>query len=355
MTVTVYRIPTEQPEADGTLAWDATTLVLVELQAGGQRGLGYTYAHAAAAILIDDLLSAAIHGRDAFDIPGAWLAMVRAIRNLGRPGISSMAISAVDIAMWDLKGKLLGVSVADLLGAVRERVPLYGSGGFTSYSIDDLCAQLAGWVADGIGRVKMKVGADPQQDVKRVAAARQAIGVAAELFVDANGAYDVKQALAFAERFADRGVSWFEEPVSSDDLHGLRTLRLRAPAGMEISAGEYGYDDVYFRNMLGAGSVDVLQADATRCGGISGFMHAAALCEAYQVPLSSHTAPCAHLHACCAAVPLRHLEYFHDHVRIEQLLFEGAARPHQGHLAPMRERPGLGIELRARVAEPYRI
>lgn len=354
LDVRVYQVPTEEPEADGTLNWHATTMVLVHVHAGGRYGLGYTYAHAAAGVLISELLAERIRGREAMDVTGAWLAMVRAIRNLGRPGICSMAIAAVDIALWDLKARLLDLPLVDLLGAVRKEVPVYGSGGFTSYSEQRLCEQLSGWVSAGIPRVKMKVGSNPLRDVARVAAARRAIGDGTELLVDANGAYRPKQALALADAFAEQGVSWFEEPVSSDDLGGLALLRERAPAAMEIAAGEYGYSDDYFRAMLAAPSVDVLQADATRCAGITGFLQASALCQARHVPLSAHTAPAAHLHACCAALPLRHLEYFHDHVRIERLFFDGFVEPRQGHLAPCRDRPGLGIELRESAAEPYR-
>src|SRR3954453_9724045 len=127
---------------------------------------------------------------------------------------------------------------------------------------------------------------------------RRAIGDC-QLFVDANGAYTRKQALAEAAAFGEHGVSWFEEPVSSDDLDGLRLLRDRGPAGMAIAAGEYGHDAAYFRRTLEACAVDVLQADATRCGGITGFMQAVALCEAYGVPLSSHCAPSLHLPLMC--------------------------------------------------------
>jgi L-alanine-DL-glutamate epimerase-like enolase superfamily enzyme len=353
--VRVYRVPTEEPETDGTLAWDATTMVLVQVRAAGQRGLGYTYAHEAAAVLIERLLADVVAGRDAMDVAGAWQAMVRAIRNLGRPGISSMAISAVDIALWDLKARLLDVPLDGLLGRVRQRVPIYGSGGFTSYGIERLQEQLGGWASDGIRQVKMKVGTDPARDIARVAAARTAIGEATGLFVDANGAYDRKAAAAFAVAFAEHGVSWFEEPVSSDDRAGLRLLRDRAPPGMEISAGEYGFCDADFRDLLDAGCVDVLQADATRCGGITGFMGAAELCRFHRVPLSAHTAPSVHLHAGCAAAALRHLEFFHDHVRIERLFFDGFVEPVRGDLCPDPARPGLGIELREQAAQRYRL
>jgi L-alanine-DL-glutamate epimerase-like enolase superfamily enzyme len=354
LSVDAYTVPTDAPEADGTFAWDATTIVVVHVEAGGERGIGYTYADLATARLIDEHLAGVVHGADALAPQRAWWAMSDAVRNLGRPGISAMAISAVDIALWDLKARLLELPLATLLGAVHEQVPVYGSGGFTSYSIDRLQRQLAAWVQAGIPRVKMKIGSHPQDDLERVVAAREAIGEDAALFVDANGAYARKQALAQAERFYQRAaVSWFEEPVSSEDLEGLRLLRDRGPAGMEIAAGEYGYEPAYFQRMLAAGAVDVAQADATRCGGVTGLLAVAALCQAHQIALSAHCAPQLHAHACCAIGPLRHLEYFHDHARIEQLLFDGALAPRDGALRPDPDRPGLGIELRARDAAAF--
>jgi L-alanine-DL-glutamate epimerase-like enolase superfamily enzyme len=355
LRVSAYRVPTDFPESDGTLAWDATTLMLVEAEAGGERGVGYSYADTASALLARDRLLPAVAGYDAMDAPGAWASIVGAIRNLGRPGICSMAISAVDNCLWDLKAKILGVSLAALLGAVRDRVPVYGSGGFTSYPLARLQAQLADWVAEGIRWVKMKVGREPERDLVRVRAARDAIGREVGLFVDANGAYARKQALAFAEEFRRLGVTWLEEPVPSDDLEGLRLIRDAAPAGLEIAAGEYGYTALYFRRMLEAGAVDVLQADATRCSGVTGFLRAAALCDAYGIPLSSHCAPSIHAHLGCAALSFRHLELFHDHARIERMLFDGALEPIDGCLLPDRSRPGLGLELKRADAERYAI
>lgn len=347
-----YTVPTDAPEADGTIAWRSTTLVAAEVRAGGQTGFGYTYADRAAVSLIEGPLAGAVHGIAAHNAAEAFAAMSRAARNLGRPGLGAEAISAVDVALWDLKAKLLGVALADLLGAARPAIAAYGSGGFTSYDLDGLRAQLGEWTRAGFGMVKMKVGTDPGEDLARVSAAREAIGDGAALFVDANGAYDRKQALAFAEGFAERGVSWFEEPVSSDDLEGLRLLRDRAPAGMAIAAGEYGYDAIYFRRMLQAGAVDALQADATRCGGVSGFLQAAALAEAFCTPLSAHCAPSLHAHLCCASPRAAHLEWFHDHARIEAALFEGAPEARDGMVAYDPSRPGLGLRLRGdRAAE----
>jgi L-alanine-DL-glutamate epimerase-like enolase superfamily enzyme len=351
--VDAFRIPTDAPESDGTLEWTSTTLVLVEATAGGATGIGYSYTGRAAATLIDDLLAGVVTGLDAMDTPACWQAMTDAIRNLGRAGIAATAIAAVDNALWDLKARILALPLVDLLGRARDAIPVYGSGGFTSYTDERLAGQLGGWTRAGIAAVKMKVGREPDRDVARVEAARHAIGPLAALFVDANGAYARKSALGFANDFAGLGVTWFEEPVSSDDLEGLRLIRDRAPAAMDIAAGEYGYDAFYFRRMCEAGAVDVLQADATRCLGITGFMRAAALADAYGLPLSSHCAPSIHAHPCCAAPRVRHLEYFHDHVRIERMLFDGALDPVDGALAPARDRPGLGLTLKRADAARY--
>jgi len=352
--VLAYTVPTEEPESDGTLEWDSTTIVVVEARAGDEVGLGYTYADATVATLIDERLVPVVAGHDPTSIPAAWQAMAEALRNLGRPGLAASAIAAVDSALWDLKARLLGVPLVALLGAARKSVELYGSGGFTSYTDAQLEEQLGGWAADGFRSVKLKVGREPDCDVERVRVARAAVGDAA-LFVDANGAFDRKPALAFAEAVAGLGVTWFEEPVSSDDLDGLRLLRDTAPATIEIAAGEYGYDLPGFKRLLDAGAVDVLQADATRCAGITGFLQVAALCEAYGVPLSAHTAPALQLHACCAAQPLRHLEWFHDHVRVERLLFDGAVEPADGQLRPDLGRTGNGLELKRADAARYAV
>jgi L-alanine-DL-glutamate epimerase-like enolase superfamily enzyme len=282
--------------------------------------------------------------------------MQRTVRNMGREGLAATAISAVDVALWDLKAKLLGVPLASLLGCYRDAVPIYGSGGFTTYTDQQLRDQLAGWVErDGCKWVKMKVGSNPEADPHRVAVAKSAIGERI-LFVDGNGAYDVKQALQLANIFAqEAGVAWFEEPVSSDDLEGLQSIRSRAPVCMEIAAGEYGYTVDYFRRMLNAGAVDVQQADITRCGGITAFLQVAAVCEAHHVDLSGHCGPSIHLHAACAVPRFRHLEWFHDHVRIEHLLFDGAPVPIGGMIRPDLSRPGMGLTLKRNDAETYRV
>ncbi len=348
-----FTIPTDKPEADGTIAWDSTTLIVVEVFADNAAGVAYTYSSASITSLIESKLAETIAGLDAMDPQAAWRAMQRAVRNLGREGLAATAISAVDSALYDLKARILDVPLATLLGAYRDAIPIYGSGGFTTYSDDELKSQLGGWVSrDGCAFVKMKVGTDPDDDPRRVAVAKAAIGEAT-LFVDANGAYTVKQALALAARFADQKVGWFEEPVSSDDLRGLREIRERAPVGMDIAAGEYAYTISYVRAMLAAEAVDVQQADVTRCGGVTAFLQIGALCEAFHVDLSGHCAPALHLHIACAVPRLRHLEWFHDHARIEHMLFEGAPTPKGGVIRPDLSRPGNGLAFKCQDAVRY--
>jgi L-alanine-DL-glutamate epimerase-like enolase superfamily enzyme len=352
--VSAFTIPTDAPEADGTFQWSETTMVVVTAHGAGQTGIGYTYASLAAASFIAEGIGRHVLGGDVFSPRAGWDAMFHGVRNNGRRGLSAMAISAVDFALWDLKARLLDLSMVDLLGGVRAAIPVYGSGGFTSYTDDQLRHQLAGWTDSGIGAVKMKIGSHPECDVHRVRVAREAIG-GAQLFVDANGAYDRKQAVQLAHEFAEYGVSWFEEPVSSDDLDGLRLVRDRAPAQMEIAAGEYGYDQSYFRRMMEAQAVDVVQADATRCGGATGFLGAASEIDSFGMPLSAHTAPSLHAHLCCAAPRARNVEYFHDHVRIEAMLLDGALAAQNGLLRPDRAAPGFGLSLKSRDAEKFRV
>jgi L-alanine-DL-glutamate epimerase-like enolase superfamily enzyme len=343
LSVRVVTVPTEAPESDGTFEWSSTTVVLAEPVADGVRGLGFTYGSPACAGVIEHHLRDVVVGSDPMDVPGTWLRMVRGVRNVGRPGVASMAIAAVDVALWDLKAKLLDLPLVSLLGPCRDRVPIYGSGGFTSSTDDELVAQLAGWVEAGTPRVKMKVGRG--RDVERVSLVREAIGDEAELFVDANGAWGRKRSMRLAAAFADLGVTWFEEPVSSDDLDGLHEVRAATP--LDVAAGEYGSDLAYFERMCAAGAVDVLQADVSRCAGITEWLRVAAVAAAHGLEVSGHCAPSLHLHVAAAVPNLRHLEHFHDHVRVEHQLFDGVVEPVAGCLAPDLSRPGIGLSLRA--------
>ncbi|GAB2934744.1 enolase C-terminal domain-like protein [Micromonospora polyrhachis] len=354
----VYRIPTDQPEADGTFRWDATTMVLVRVMAGGAVGTGWTYGAAAGGALIGELLADVVKGRCALDVTGVYEAMCRAVRNVGRPGVAAMAISAIDTALWDLKARLIGVRLTRLLGAVHEQVPIYGSGGFTTYDEMRLREQMSHWVHElGVPRVKIKIGESwgkaVERDLTRMRQARDAIGADAELYVDANGGYTEKQAIRVADAMADLDVRWFEEPVSSDDLIGLRAVR--DAVSPDVTAGEYGYDLPYFQRMCAAGAVDCLQVDVSRCGGITEWLRVCAVAAAHGLQVSGHCAPHLHVDVAAATVNLRHLEWFHDHVRIESLFFDGALVPDGGLLAPDLTVPGNGLEFREADAQRYRV
>lgn len=354
--VAVYTIPTDTAEGDGTLTWDSTTLILVRIRAGDAVGTGWTYGPAACATMITATLADIVLGRDAMNVGAAFDAMVRAVRNAGRPGAVGYAISAVDVALWDLKARLLGVALHRLLGAVRTEVPVYGSGGFTTYDAPQLRMQLSRWVFDqAIPRVKIKIGeswgTDPARDLDRIAQARHIIGDQVELFVDANGGYTRKQAIRIIRAAHDFDVRWFEEPVSSDDLDGLREVRDAVVA--DVTAGEYGYDLYYFRRMCAAGAVDCLQVDASRCGGITEWLRAAAVAAAFGLDVSAHCAPHLHVHVAAATPNLRHVEWFHDHVRIESMFFEGTLDPSGGTLRPDPDAPGHGLTLRTADIEGY--
>ncbi|GAB1692897.1 enolase C-terminal domain-like protein [Krasilnikovia sp. M28-CT-15] len=355
LTASAYTVPTDGPEADGTLAWTSTTLVLVQAAADGFTGLGWTYGPAPVAAVVTGMLAEVVEDIHPDDVPAAWTAMQRRLRNAGRPGIAGLALSAADNALWDLKARRHGLPLTRLLGAVRASVPVYGSGGFTTYDADRQHAQLTGWVdGEGIPRVKIKIGeswgTDVPRDLARMAAARKSIGDA-ELYVDANGAYQPKQAIRVMQAAADLDVRWFEEPVSSDDLPGLR--QVRDAVDPDVAAGEYGYDLVYFARM--APYVDCLQIDVTRCGGITGFQRAAAVAAAHGLEVSGHCAPHQHLAVAAATPNLRHLEWFHDHVRIERLLFDGAGAAEGGTAAADPGGRGNGLTLREADAARWRV
>jgi L-alanine-DL-glutamate epimerase-like enolase superfamily enzyme len=357
LTVHAFGIPVDGPdgrEEDGTLSWSSTTIVLVEAHAGGCTGLGYTYGEVSVAALVSSKLAPVVAGLDALAPPAAWRSMFAQLRNAGQPGIGAMAVSAVDIALWDLKARLLGLPLYQVLPAFRDQVPVYGSGGFTNYPLSRLAAQASSWAASGIPRMKIKTSRDPSADPERLSAVRKEAGDDVELFTDANGALSRKAALYWAERFrGEWGVCWFEEPVSSLDGAGLRLLRDRGPAGLDIAAGEYGFLVPSFDAWLGA--VDCLQADVTRCGGITGLLQVGGLTEAQQIDLSAHCAPAVSAHAFCGVPRLRHLEYFHDHVRIEDMAFDGVLSPSGGALRPDPSRPGLGLQVRWADLEGYRV
>jgi L-alanine-DL-glutamate epimerase-like enolase superfamily enzyme len=354
VTARAFTVPTDGPESDGTLEWDSTTLVVVTVRGGGETGLGYGYGPPAVARVVTGELADVLAGRDPLDVLAAWTAMRAALRNAGQAGIGAIAVSVVDIALHDLRARLLGIPLVQALGRVRERIEGYGSGGFCTYGPDRVAEQLGGWAAGGLRRVKMKVGRDPAADVERLRAARDAIGDAVELMVDANGAFTATAALAAAADYAARDVGWLEEPVSSDDLDGLRRLRA-ATGAMSIAAGEYCWSPLDAQRLLDGRAVDVLQLDVTRCSGITGTLQADVLADAHHVATSLHCAPAIAAHVGCAMPAALHLEDFHDHQRIEAMLFDHVPAREGHDLLPDPARPGHGLRLREDEAARFEV
>ena len=345
----VYTVPTAAPEADGTLSWSATTAVTVTVRAGDVTGLGWTYSTAAAAAVVRDHLAAAVLGTRVADIDSAWEAMHRACRNLGTRGLVMQAMSAVDIALWDAKARAAELPLVRLMGAVRDEVPVYGSGGFTSMTDEQLAEQVHGWRAAGCTAMKIKIGESwgsrVDRDLSRVEQLAELAG-GARLMVDANGGYSVGQACRVGAALDEMGVVWFEEPVSSDDVHGLSVVR--SALRCDVAAGEY-VAEVYDAAQL-CPVVDCLQLDVTRCGGYTGFLRSAAVAAAHNLQVSGHCAPALHTPVCAAIANFRPIEYFADHARLEPMLFDGVPEVRDGVLAPGDE-PGHGYRIADRAEE----
>ena len=351
--VGVYEFPTPYPEADGTFEWSKTTAVTVQVHAGGEHGLGWTYSSPAAAAVITQHLAEELRERDAHDIPGAWQAMRRAGRNLGARGLYGQALSAADIALWDLKARLLGLPLTDLFGRCWDSVPVYGSGGFITQTEQQYAEQVEGWRAAGCTAMKIKIGeawgSNIDRDLARMRRLRELAGDGVELMADANGAYSIGQARRVGEALDELKVVWFEEPVSSDDVAGLGTLR--AALRCDVTAGEYAADGYEMARLLPV--VDCLQLDVTRCGGYSGFLQGAALAAAANRQISGHCAPALHAPIAGALANLRHVEWFADHAALEPLLVDGVPVVRDGRMSADTERPGHGMRLAA-TAQAYR-
>lgn len=351
VAASVHTIATDGDEADGTMQWSATTAIVVKVSAGPFTGVGWTYTDGAAATLINDTLGPSLTTFRAHQTTVIHEHLRRLTRNLGRPGLASMAISAIDIAVWDLKAQSLGVPLWQLFGAADPSVPFYGSGGFTTYSNERTARQIRHWITDlGANAVKIKIagnwGSNVERDLERIRLVRQVAGPAVELFVDANGGYSTAQAIRVARRCESDEVTWFEEPVSSDDPAGLAAVR--SQVSCDVAAGEYVFDPVQARTMCAAGAVDCLQLDLTRCGGFTGWLKCAAVADSFGIPVSAHCAPA--LHAQLGGLPgLQHVEYFHDHARVESMLFDGIPSPAGGQITANTEVPGTGITLKAEV------
>jgi D-arabinonate dehydratase len=278
------------------------------------------------------------------------------VRGAGRKGAAFQAISTIDNALWDLKAKALGVPLYRLLGPAHKSVPVYGSGGWTNYTEDELVREQSRLVESGHLRTKMKVGKDfgkaEREDVTRLAAVRHALGDNIEIFVDANNGYYAKQAIRIAEEFAEFNIGWFEEPVLADDIPGLAAIA--QSISIPVATGEHEYTKYGFRDLITAGAVDIVQADIGRVGGVTEWMKVAHLAAAFNLPMAPHAYCYLHIHPAMATQNLKVVELL-DIERIPmELYLVDPAKPEGGALKPD-DRPGNGVQLDPHAVEKYRI
>lgn len=352
----------------GTLTTFDAAILRIETKSGligwgeGKNAAGSAGTYGALVHLLNHEVAPRLIGRNAGDITEIWEMLYNGTRHgsasaagfampdLARRGLSIAAISAVDIALWDILGKHLGQPVWQLLGGRKaDRLPAYASGGWADARA--IGAQLQSYIDQGGFRaVKMRVGAmdgAPHISAERVKAARAALGPGVEIAVDAHGTYSVGDARRFARMVAECDLAWFEEPVSGDDKPGMAMVR--ATTGIPVAAGESEATRYDFRDLITAGAVDILQPDPAFCGGITETMRIAALASAHNLRFAPHLwagAPCffAGLH-CCAASPASFtVEYSSGANPMIHDLSEAKVAVVDGMIA-IPDGPGLGLTI----------
>jgi L-alanine-DL-glutamate epimerase-like enolase superfamily enzyme len=351
-SVTVHLVSARAGEglADATRKVEKIGYAIVRIRTSeGIEGIGVTYHEVggeATKSLIDEAIAPRLIGRDPFDTEVLWNEFFGYLRGVGRKGLAFGALSAVDIALWDIKGKALGMPLYKLFGGGRTAVPVYASGGWTSYSDEKLVEEVQGMLDRGFSTVKVKVGVEggtnPNRDLARVRKLREAIGPDVRLLLDANNCWDAATAARFANRVAEYDPFLLEEPVFADDIPGL--ARFKRSTDIPLGTGEHEYTRFGVRDLLLADAVDVVQADGARVGGFTEMLKIAALTQAWNVPFAPHAMENIHLHL-LAAIPnglfLERLLLFED---VTARVFADAPVPIDGHLH-VPDLPGLGLAL----------
>lgn len=276
---------------------------------------------------------------------------------IGRKGLTTRAVSAIDIALWDHLGRSTGLSVHRLLGGYRDTIPVYVAGGYyqDGKGLSELGDEMVGYVQRGARAVKMKIGAlSLADDVRRVQAVRDAVGDTIDILVDANGAYRTDIARQMARHLADLRIFWFEEPLSAENLDGYRLLR--QDGAVTIAHGENEYTRFGFRDLITQGTVDVINADAQVLGGITEWRKVAALANAYEIPIAPHGNQEIHIHLVAAVPGGLILEYYNENVvgMMQEMLTEQLPLNADGTVS-VPTAPGLGISLDPSVLDRYRV
>jgi L-alanine-DL-glutamate epimerase-like enolase superfamily enzyme len=358
ITTTALRVPDLPGIQDATIRRpeQGRGALFVHIQTdSGHLGLGVGVTTSRA--VIHEALKPLLLGQDALAHEKLWEEMFWRVRGFGRKGVAFSAISSIDIALWDLKAKFFGVPLFMLLGPFTATVPIYGSGGWTSFTEDELVREQVGYVERGIPRIKMKVAKDfgraEEEDLRRLAAVRKAVGDDVEIYVDANNGFYAKQAIGFARRMADYDVRWFEEPVLADDIAGLAAIA-RA-IDIPVATGEHEYTKYGFKALLEAGGADIVQPDVGRVGGVTEWMKVAHLAHAYNLPVAPHAVQLVHLHLACCTPNLKVVEYLGVSEETDRIFYTEFPEPKNGMWSPYPDRPGLGLELDPRAVERYSI
>ncbi|HLG51287.1 MAG: mandelate racemase/muconate lactonizing enzyme family protein [Chloroflexi bacterium] len=351
-----YRWPRRKPISNGKHTYTHAGLGVVKILTDeGITGLGIGAASGIAGAVIDHLRPLLI-GQNPLDHERLWHLMW-VPKLIGRRGITTRAISTIDIALWDLKAKVAGLPLYRLLGGYADRVPAYIAGGYyeEGKGLKELAREMEENVEMGARAVKMKVGAlSIAEDVERVRTVRQAVGPTVKVMVDANCAYRAYQAIQLARRIEEYDIYWFEEPVAPDDYEGH--ARLAAQTSIPIATGENEYTRYGFRDLIARGGVAILNADAQVLGGVTEFMKVAALAQAHDLDIAPHGDQNVHVHLVAAISNGLIVEYYRDTVDPlwRQIYRETLLLNADGTLSPP-ERPGLGLELNTEALAPYRV
>jgi L-alanine-DL-glutamate epimerase-like enolase superfamily enzyme len=316
---------------------------------GGVEGFGVTYNEVggeATKSLIVHSMAQKLIGRDPFETEVIWQELFQFLRGVGRKGLMLCALSAVDIAIWDLKGKLIGLPLYKLFGGCKTRIPVYASGGWTSYEDDLLVSDMKRMVADGYNMLKFKVGveggANPARDVKRVEKVRNAVGENIGLMLDANNCWDAATAVQFANSVREFNIMFLEEPVPADDIVGL--TRYKRCTDIPLATGEHEYTKFGARELVRNEAADIVQMDATRAGGFTEMLKVAAITEAWNLLLAPHAMDNIHIHLVSAASNAPFLERLVMFDEITSRVYKNAPVPKNG-IMEIPDLPGLGLEL----------
>lgn len=363
VTTTVLSYPHVRPVQDSTipdssLAIGGRSQLFVHIHTDeGVEGLGVGQAAPGARQVIETTLRRVLIGQDPFNIEKLWNDMFWHVRGFGRKGVAFCGLSVVDTGLWDLKAKALRLPLYRLLGPYTDSVPIYGSGGWTNLSEDELVAEMVGYVEQGIGRVKMKVGKDfgrsEREDLQRLAAVRKAVGDDVAIYVDANNGYYAKQAIYMAKEFEQFQVGWFEEPVLADDVQGL--AEIRQAINIPVATGEHEYTKYGFKDLIARGGADIVQPDVGRVGGVTEWIKVAHLAHAFNLPVAPHAVQLVHLHLACATPNLKVVEHLGTALEGDGIWYTDIPEPEDGMWAPFPDRPGLGLELDPHAVEKWSV